>query len=121
MTETLTDALIVELSERVSTEKELRKLGVQVLKLPDYPVKTALTNNPRCIQSAAYDVLNLWSKQYRRRQDAYADLKTSLGMSRMDGLIDAFTQWVEFSETRPLLTSKSTSLSLISSISNMLI
>ena len=73
-------------------DKELMKLGVKVLNLPEYRYKSALTNNPRCIQFAAYDVLSHWLKQHNNRQVAYSRLQAALGPSKMVNLTDALEE-----------------------------
>ena len=80
------------------------KLGVKVLNLPEYKCKSALTNNPRCIQSAAYDVLSIWLRQHSDRQEAYSRFQTALGPSKMNNLTDALEQWIQISENQPMMT-----------------
>ena len=89
---TLTDALIVELSDRISSKEKLRTFGMKILKLPEHKIESAVTNNPRSIQSAAYDVLSLWVKQQTNRKEAYSNLKVALGGSELGDLVD---RWIE--------------------------
>ena len=92
---TLTDALIVELSDRISAEEKLKKLCMTVLKLPRHKFESALSNNPRSIQSAAYDVLSLWEKQQNNRQEAYTAMQAALGGSEMEDLAECLSKWME--------------------------
>ena len=92
---TLTDALIVELSDRISNKDKLRKFGITVLKIPENTIESAVTNNPRSIQSAAYDVLSLWQKQQTNRQEAFSSLQAALGGSELDDLANSLSRWVE--------------------------
>ena len=92
---TLTDALIVELSDRISNKDKLRTFGINVLKIPEHTIESAVTNNPRSIQSAAYDVLSLWGKQQNNRQEAFSSLQAALGGSGLDDLADSLSRWVE--------------------------
>ena len=53
------------------------ELGVKVLKLPEFKIKSALYDNKR-IQSAAHELLSAWLKQQSDRQMAYTALQTAL-------------------------------------------
>ena len=65
---------------------------MKILKLPEHKIESAVTNNPRSIQSAAYDVLSLWVKQQNNRKEAYSNLKVALGGSELGDLVD---RWIE--------------------------
>ena len=90
----LTDANVVQLSERIADKNELLRLGEVVLKLPDHRIRSALTNNPRSIQSAAYDVLSIWVRQQTNRKTAYSELQNSLINNEMSYLAKELTEQV---------------------------
>ena len=104
---TLSDALIVELSDRISTTEKLKKLCITVLELPRYTFESAVTNNPRSIQSAAYDVLSLWEKQQNNRKEAYSKLQAALGDSELSNLVDSLSRWMENSHNHVNLSNTS--------------
>ena len=58
----LEDVHILELSKRITNEPDLMELGVKILQLPDFIVKTALYNKKE-IQSATHEIISDWSKQ----------------------------------------------------------
>ena len=90
----LTDANVVQLCERIADKNELLRLGEVVLKLPDHRIRSALTNNPGSIQSAAYDVLSIWVRQQRNRKTAYSELQNSLINNEMSYLAKELTEQV---------------------------
>ena len=104
---TPTDALIVELSDRISSKEKLRTFGITVLKLPEPKIEPAVTNNPRSIQSAAYDVLGIWTKQQNNREEACSNLHAALGGSELSDLVDSLSRWVENSRNNLIISSTS--------------
>ena len=68
----------MELSLLITSPTELRRLGVEGLKLTSSTVQEALTNNPGDIEAAAHDVLSLWRKQYEDQVEAFNDLSAAL-------------------------------------------
>ena len=70
------------------------QLGVKVLELPDFVVKSAVYNCKR-IQSAAHEVLSTWLKQQTNRHEAYTNLITSLQESEMNQLAAQLQTWAE--------------------------
>ena len=91
----LTDAHILELSKRITNESELMDLGVKVLELPDFLIKTAMYDNTGKIQPATHETLSRWLKNQNNRQEAYKNLYTGLGRSGMNQLAAELKQWVE--------------------------
>ena len=85
--ECLTDEHIVRLSERISSEGEVRNLGLKVLKLSQPDIQSALTNNPKDIQSAAYEVLQKWFRQKESGQQTLSSLVESLRENEMNSLV----------------------------------
>ena len=65
------------------------KLGVDVLKLPDFKIKSALYDHRDSINSAAYEVLSSWRVQYENPQEARNILLSSLAQNNMDYLLTA--------------------------------
>ena len=82
--ECLTDEHLVLISELIGCVSEVRNLGVRVLKLSESDVQSALTNNPKDIQSAAYEVLQKWFLQQESRQEALSSLVQSLRENKMN-------------------------------------
>ena len=78
------------------------KLGVKVLKLPDYKIKSALYNHSDSINSAAYEVLSKWRVQYENRYEAYNILMSSLEQHNMMHFVGATQEPSE--ETRANLS-----------------
>ena len=89
----LKDEYLVNLSQRITSEKELLELGVKGLKLKDYIIQTALYNHNRDIQSAVYDVLSSWVKQYESREEALGHLQNALKECNMKWLADELLRW----------------------------
>ena len=85
--EYLTDEHIVRLSERISSKGEVRNLGLKVLKLSQPDIQSALTNNQKDIQSAAYEVLQKWFRQQDSGQQALSSLFESLRENEMNSLV----------------------------------
>ena len=90
----LEDVHILELSKRITNEPDLMELGIKVLELPDYVVKTALYNKKE-IQLATHEVISDWSKQQANRFEAYTALKQVLEKSKFMSLAGELQQWVE--------------------------
>ena len=89
----LEDSHILELADRITDEHELMQLGVKVLKLPEYKIRQASSNN-NSIHSAAHDVLSIWFKQQTNRHKAYTSLITSLRRCQMNQLAAQLEKWV---------------------------
>ena len=83
----LGDADIVHLSERITNRDELMKLGVDVLKLPDFKIKSAFYDHRDSINSAAHEVLSEWRVRQENRYKAYNILMTSLAQHNMSYLL----------------------------------
>ena len=90
----LEDVHILELSKRITNEPDLMELGVKILQLPDFKVKTALYNKKE-IQLATHEVISDWSKQQTNRFEAYTALKKALEKSKFTSLAGVLQQWVE--------------------------
>ena len=91
---TLEDVHILELSKRITNEPDLMELGVKVLELPDFIVKTALYNKKE-IQLATHEVVSAWTKQQTNRFEAYTALKQALEKSKFTSLAGELQRWVE--------------------------
>ena len=78
---------------------DLRTLGLKVLKLEDFTVEAAVTDNRR-IQEAAFDVLNTWRRGQGTGQEAYRALRASLLEVGWKQLATELQQWVE--KTTPI-------------------
>ena len=90
----MTDEHVLELSKRITGEEELMDLGIKVLRLPEFVIKTALYNKKE-IQPASHDVLSNWLKQQNNRREACTDLHTGLRKCGMNQLASLLKQWVE--------------------------
>ena len=99
----LTDVHILDLSERVTSRRELMNLGIKVLRQRDFKIKSAITN-AREIQDAAYDVLSAWFLQQNNRGEAYTSLYTGLRENRMNQLAGELKQWVQKTPTQVTTT-----------------
>ena len=76
--EHLNDVHLVKLSRLITTETELRRFGIEGLKLPESNIQSALTNNPGDIRMAAHSVLSPWRKKYQDQSVAFRDLVAAL-------------------------------------------
>ena len=76
----------MHLSERISTESVLVKLGVTGLRLPDYVIQTALTNHSKDIVTASYKVLQEWRKYQEDNEKAFTNLQDALRRCEMGDL-----------------------------------
>ena len=93
LTEPLNEEHLVDLSRLIATRGALRTFGIEGLKLPPIIVDSALTNNPRDIQEAAYSVLSEWWKRQEDPVVAFRNLVTALRKCRMKkSQLVAFTQ-----------------------------
>ena len=94
----LEDLHVLNISQRVTSEQELRNLGTKALKVPEYIIDTALYNHRTSIQDAAHDVLSTWRKQYQSSQEAYLDLLAALKRAKMNQLATQLRMWVQGTE-----------------------
>ena len=69
---------LVKLSRLITTETELRRFGIEGLKIPESNIQSALTNNLGDIRAAAYRVLSTWRKKYEDQSEAFRDLVAAL-------------------------------------------
>ena len=69
----LEDTHLWELAQRITSEQELRDLGLKILRLPGYKVKSALYNK-RDIELAAYETLETWMENQINRKKTYRNL-----------------------------------------------
>ena len=91
---TLTDTHILNLSERITSERKLMNLGIKVLGYQKYVIEGALANKKE-IQMVAHDVLSQWLKKQKNRQEAYRNLYTALRKNNMKEMAILLTIWVE--------------------------
>ena len=66
-----------ELAQRITSEKELLDLGLNILHLPEYKIKSSLHNN-KDIELAAHEALSNWRKNQCSSEEAYKNLHTAL-------------------------------------------
>ena len=85
---------MLELSKRITGEEELTVLGINVLKVPDFVIKTALYNKKE-IQLATHEILSTWLKQQCSRQEAFINLHTGLKKFEMNQLAAVIKELVE--------------------------
>ena len=70
------------------------KLGLKVLKLPDFVIESAIyKNNP--FPPPAHEILKVWLKKQDVPEQAYHNLITSLKQCQMNDLVTEVRKWVE--------------------------
>ena len=74
----LEDEHLFNLSQKLGSVGNLEKLAYRGLTLEHHQVESALKNHPSDIQTAAYEILSAWSKDYENRVQAYSNLKAAL-------------------------------------------
>ena len=80
----------MDLSHKITSEKDLVEVGVKSLKLPDFIIQSALHNH-KDINSAAHDVFRSWRQKQNNDQEAYITLKTSFrqhGFNNLAAVLD---------------------------------
>ena len=85
----LDDTDILSISERITNDEELLKLGVRVLKWPDFKIKTALFDHKDSITVAAYQVLSEWHLKFEQPHEAYDILLSGLQRENMMHLLNS--------------------------------
>ena len=95
------------MSERITTETKLYRLGTFVLKLEHHEIEGAETNKPT-IQGAALHILHDWRLAQDTREEAFDSLYRAL--SKTDGFQNLASQLEEWAED----TSAATKQPLIS-------
>ena len=103
----LGDPDILHLSERITNRDELMKLGVDVLKLADSKIKSALYDHRDSINSAAYEVLSSWRVQQENRYQAFSVLMSSLAQHNMSYLLTPEEEPVDSFPTNQKMTTES--------------
>ena len=96
--DTLEDSHILNLSQRITSEQELRDLGTKVLKVPEHIIDTALYNHRTSINDAAHDVLCTWLKDQPAKLEAYMNLQAGLKRAHMNQLATQLRMWVQGTE-----------------------
>ena len=91
----MTDAHLVELSQRISNTELLFDLGIKVLKLHHNVIDAALTNEIRDIWGAAHSILNTWYMAQVDKQQAYVALSTALIENQLSMFAAELMKWVE--------------------------
>ena len=74
----------MELSRLITTKTDLRRLGIEDLKLPASRVESALADNPGKIHMAAWSLLMTWREMYEDPVEAFNDLFTALKKCHMN-------------------------------------
>ncbi len=91
----LTSEHLSKLTKRIVSVTDLRTLGLEVLKLQDFEVDTAVENNKR-IEEQAYHVLSTWREKQPTGEEAYRALYTGLVVHEdWKRLASDLQQWVE--------------------------
>ena len=65
---------MLKLAQRITSEQKLQDIGLTVLKIPLYTIKTALYNKRDNINMAALDVLEKWRFNQPTSKVAYTKL-----------------------------------------------
>ena len=90
----LTDAHLWELAQRITSEQELRDLGLKVLRLPGYKVDLVL-HNKKDIELAAHEALKTWRKKHETPHEAFQNLYKGLCNLEWRWLAGELKNWVE--------------------------
>ncbi len=90
----LADEHILDLAERITSNFDLLKLGLKVLKIPNFTIKAARADNSHSIQEAAYNVLMSWRGGIATEQEAFRVLHTGLVEAGFVQLAAELCQWV---------------------------
>ena len=92
----LEDEHILRLSKRITDGNELEELGITVLGLLEFEIRSAKYNKKKDgIQATAYELLSMWRKQQHSRQEAYMNLHAALKRAQMNELASNLRIWVE--------------------------
>ena len=92
--DSLTDTHLWELAQRITSEQELRDLGLKVLHLPGDKVDLVL-HNKKDIELAAHEALKTWRKRWETPQEAYQNLYKGLWNLEWRWLAVELKNWVE--------------------------
>ena len=92
--DSLEDTHLWELAQRITSEKELLDLGLNVLHLPEYKIKSSL-HNKKDIELAAHEALSTWRKDQISSEEAYKNLHTALCDQGWRQLAGELKSWVE--------------------------
>ena len=91
----LTDKHLLWLSQRLTNYGNLRSLAYTGLKVNHHQIESAITNKPNDVQSAAYEILQTWQKQYQNREEAFSHLYSALRVSQLNMLAQELVEWGE--------------------------
>ena len=80
----------------ISNEENLKRLGRDVLVLPDYEVRSVMHNKKYAL--AAREILELWRKNQPTTQDACNKLITALKSAGWGQLTEDLREWVQAGE-----------------------
>ena len=92
------DEHVLELSKRITSGEELYNLGVKVLHLKEFKIKTVLYDHSNSIQAATHKLLSTWLTEQKDRQEAYSNLLTQMRTYQMNELAGDLRQWAEGSQ-----------------------
>ena len=95
MSPSLSDVHVLQLSQRLTNQIDLRTLGYRGLKVEPHEIELAINNKPNDIQSAAYEILKIWQKQQSNEKEAYSNLVAALTECQMHMLVSQLKQWTE--------------------------
>ena len=90
----LEDEHIWKLAERITSEQQLKDLGLKVLQIRDFKIESALTDK-RNINPAAHRVLQTWVSGQNNPCEAYTNLVSGLRSNELNALAGELTKWVE--------------------------
>ena len=71
------------LSNKITDTSEYRRLGLEVLKQPDYQINATLYNHKQKVESAANEILLRWYCQLINPTEAYGTLYIALKKNKM--------------------------------------
>ena len=87
----LVETHIWDLAQRVTSEEEFLSLGRDVLELPDYEIRLALSGNEHALE--ARKALDLWTKKQSTPEKAYSSLHSALWNNNWRQLARELEQW----------------------------
>ena len=82
-----TSPKLLRLSKKLTSVNDLRRLGIDGLRLEATKVDSCKQNNPNDIISAAYDLLTEWSKSQPNKITASKNIREALKRAEMSSLI----------------------------------
>ena len=87
----LTDENIWDLAKKITSEEELQNFGKEILKLPNYEVRSVMHSKKYAL--AAREILELWRKDQPIAEYAYSYLYNALRKNSWEQLAEQLRLW----------------------------